>query len=241
MVGNGSLWCVGWDVGAWNGERNARSRDALVVLDAEGRLVGRPWRGSLRETINAAAATPDWVGALLGLCGLEPPPAPRVVLAIDTPLGFPEAFLRLAGELRPAGAIGAHAENPYLHRAAERHLIRRGLRPLSPLKDMIGSQATKGLHVLARFAPWALACGIWCDDAGGLTAIETYPTACRRSPGLRALRSRLPPMPGPDEEDALLCALVAWLHGTRPAALEPPPADVPSCEGWIWLPRDLTA
>lgn len=238
MGRNGALWCAGWDVGGWNCDRNTRSRDALVILDAGMALVGRPWRGNLRETINTSRAARDWIAALFRHCGATPPPQARVVLAIDTPLGFSRAFLSLAGELRPAGPVGGHADNPYLHRLTERHLMRHGLRPLSPLKDMIGSQATKGMHVLARFAPRIGSCGVWTAGAGTLTVIETYPAGCRRSRHLHALRSGMPAMPGPDEEDALLCALVAWLYAFRRGRLAPPPGDAPEREGWIWLPRD---
>jgi hypothetical protein len=39
---NASTLFMGWDVGGWNCDRNPASRDALVVLDAERRLVGKP-------------------------------------------------------------------------------------------------------------------------------------------------------------------------------------------------------
>lgn len=43
----------------------------------------------------------------------------------------------------------------------ERHPFAAGLRPLSAVKDMIGSQASKGMHVLARFARSPVRCGVW--------------------------------------------------------------------------------
>lgn len=39
---------IGWDVGAWNCDRNAASRDAIVILDAARRVIGTPGRGNLR-------------------------------------------------------------------------------------------------------------------------------------------------------------------------------------------------
>ena len=42
---------IGWDVGGWNCDSNANSRDAIVILDDSLDIVGKPWRGSLREAI----------------------------------------------------------------------------------------------------------------------------------------------------------------------------------------------
>ena len=58
----------------------------------------------------------------------------------------------------------------------------------TPIKDMIGSQATKGMHVLGRFAPIREACGVWTDGRM-LRAIEAYPSACKRSACIEALRT----------------------------------------------------
>jgi len=44
-----------------------------------------------------------------------------------------------------------------------------------------------------------------------------------------------------DHEDALLCALVAWLFVHERDALAPPDETVPEAEGWIWVPRDALA
>jgi predicted nuclease with RNAse H fold len=235
-----SFW-VGWDVGGWNCDRNANSRDAIVILDEALRVVGKPWRGNLRGTINAAKDAEDFLGRLFALCGASASDSPgRVTLAIDTPLGFSEAFQRLATGLTAAGQIESSAANPYLFRQTERYLFRRGLTPLSAVKDMIGSQATKGMHVLARFAPLNTACGVW-SSGDVLTVIEAYPASCRRSEFIRGMK--LPFEAGfegrhEDERDALTCALIAALHGTCADALIPPPPEVPASEGWIWLPKD---
>ena len=42
---------IGWDVGGWNCDNNSNSRDAIVILDDDLTLVGKPWRGNLRESI----------------------------------------------------------------------------------------------------------------------------------------------------------------------------------------------
>jgi len=101
---------------------------------------------------------------------------------------------------------------------------------------MIGSQATKGVHVLARFAPEIVECGVW-SDGSNLTTIEAYPSACKRSVTIQALRWPYPALSHADCEDALTCALVASLFAEKRGALMPPEADVSPIEGWTWVPR----
>lgn len=228
---------IGWDVGGWNCDINANSRDAIVILDAQLRLVGTPWRGNLRESINTATSAQAWIGLLFDLCQFRSPVIPRAVMAIDTPLGFPDAFRRLVNELRQIPAIGNSSENPYLYRQTEQFLFKRGWKPMSPIKDMIGSQATKGMHVLSKFAPQVLSCGVWSDKEH-LIAIEGYPTVARKSSTVLNLRGDIGQMPNPDCEDALMCALLAYMFHTSPHNLENPGPEVPKAEGWIWIPKE---
>lgn len=246
---NSSPLLIGWDVGAWNCDRNPSSRDALVVLNSQRKLMGKPWRGSLRRLINQCADTDDFLRRLLGLCGLEDhDQSAPVVLAIDTPLGFSQGFIDLLINGHAADTIDRSSENPYLFRRTERFLFERGLSPLSALKDMIGSQATKGMHVLARFAPQIETCGVWTDGAR-LRAIEAYPSACKRSATMAELHQGfgirgqagggLPEgFHHGDELDALTCALIAWLFHFQPEKLLQPEPNVPVKEGWIFAPVD---
>jgi hypothetical protein len=232
---------VGWDVGGWDCDKNRDSRDAVVILNEALTVVGKPWRGNLRDVINTANSTLEFLSRIFRLCGaVSANPSAHVTLAIDTPLGFSEPLQRLMTQRQPAGLIDSSATNPYLFRQTELFLCRKGFSPLSAVKDMIGSQATKGMHVLARFAPNATGCGVW-SDGDCLTAIETYPAPCRRSPLVQQMRA---PFEGAfagrhdDERDALTCALIAALHSSRADVLMPPPPEVPASEGWIWLPKD---
>ncbi len=164
---------IGWDVGGWNCDKNNKSRDAIVILDDTLAIVGEPWWGNLRECIATAATTSNWLKALFAKCGPDCPEQPLLVtMAIDTPLGFSEEFVGLItrqGCVEPDPTSG---RNRYLFRQTERHLFDRTLKPLSAVKDMIGSQATKGMHVFAKFAPIVESCGVW-TDGHGFRAIET--------------------------------------------------------------------
>jgi len=225
------------DVGGWNCEKNAKSRDALAILDADLNLIGKPWRGNLSREINASTDSADWVNRLFDLCKTAPPSRLRVILAIDTPLGFSDDFIHLVTRKNHAGAIGESQKNSYLFRQTERFLFKRGLKPLSPVKDMIGSQATKGMHVLAKFAPKVEGCGVWAG-AAGLTVIEAYPSGCKGSATVKDLQQLYGLLGHDDLEDALTCALLAYLFAVRPDTLVAPPESVPVSEGWIWVPKD---
>ncbi|WP_218143960.1 hypothetical protein [Nitrosomonas marina] len=93
------------------------------------------------------------------------------------------------------------------------------------------------MHVLARFTPKIVECGVW-SDGSNLTAIEAYPSACKRSETIQALRRPYSALSHADCEDALTCALVASLFSEKPSSLMLPEADVSPSEGWIWVPRD---
>lgn len=234
-------YAMGWDVGGWNCDHNSASRDALVILDSAGHPCGQPWRGNLREAINTAPDAAAWLAALFALCGASVPAMPwRCTLGVDTPLGFADAFVRLVTRQGAVARIGGSADNPYLYRETERFLIRHGIQPLSPVKDMIGSQATKGMHVLARFAPCPAGCGAWCDPGGMLTVMEAYPSPCRRSALVTAQLAGYDSvaLDHADKRDALLCALLARLHAQDRMRLACPPVAVPESEGWIWVPAD---
>ena len=251
---------IGWDVGGWNCERNGKSRDALVILDGKCELVGKPWRGNLRNTINDASNSSEWIKALLDLCQViwQGSELPTVVLAIDTPLGFSESFRNLIAGKGAVESIEDSETNPYLFRYTERFLFQRGLKPLSAVKDMIGSQATKGMHALAKFSPRVKSVGVWQDE-GNLQAIEAYPSACKHSGTMGSLLQSfiveqeilqlpldahwqgatfVPGIDHDDKRDALICALLAWLYTNEPGQLEMPPAETPRSEGWIFVPKD---
>jgi len=228
---------IGWDVGGWNCDKNGNSRDAIVILDDTLAIVGQPWRGNLRECIANATTTSNWLKALFAKCKSRfPARAAAVTMAIDTPLGFSDEFVGLITRRRCVEADDTSGLNRYLFRQAERYLFDRGLRPLSAVKDMIGSQATKGMHVLAKFAPKIESCGVWTDERG-FRAIETYPTACRETPEVKKLLKRSKPLGHDDKDDARICALVAYLFATERSKLDDPDDSVPRSEGWIWVTK----
>jgi predicted nuclease with RNAse H fold len=241
---------IGWDVGGWNCDKNPKSRDAIVILDAEKEMVGTPWRGNLRETINRAVTSRDWLEGLFAYCRTPLPSGTvQAVLAIDAPLGFSTAFMKLiTGQGCCENPVEKSQSNPYLFRRTAQFLFEKGLQPLSAVKDMIGSQATKAMHVLAKFTPSMGRCGVWTDGEG-LQAIETYPSACKRSHFIQdqlklykrsgaSEEAWLESLDHNDKQDALVCALIGHAFLNHPNVLAYPPDSIPEQEGWIWVPKD---
>ena len=231
---------VGWDVGGWHCDRNSESRDAVVVLERSGDCAGT-WRGNLRSTINRSADAEGFLAALLELCKVQHDAETlRATFAIDAPLAFPAALSRLITDGEALECVGdKSAENPYLFRFTEQRLPSEdNIRPLSAIKDMIGSQATKAMHVMLRFGLRRVETGIW-SNGSCLTAIETYPTLCRarlnqnREAGLSHHEA--------DIADARVCAGIAHDFQCRRGELEGPPSDAPAKEGWIWAPKPRIA
>ena len=232
-------YSIGWDVGGWHCDKNKKSRDAIVILDSDLQIVGRPWRGNLRNSINDSVGSGEWLEALFDLCKENAPRDAKFVMAIDAVLGFSEEFLELASGLKIPEKIGEFDTNPYLFRQTERHLFKRGLKPLSAIKDMIGSQATKGIHAVAKFTPDVESCGVW-TDGDNLRVIETYPAGSIKEPAVRACIEGCKPLGHSDLDDARICALVAYLFGTQISTLDAPPLGTSNREGWIWIPKQET-
>lgn len=166
----------------------------------------------------------------------------EVTLAIDTPLGFSTEFQNFITSRTPQSAIGLSDTNQYLYRKTERLLFERHKKPLSAVKDMIGSQATKGMHVLAKFAHHAQSCGVWSDNGRNLIAIEAYPASYKKSRLTKKLLNEIKlPVTNEDIQDAAICAVVAHIFRTNRGELWSPSNEIPINEGWIWLPKDAFA
>jgi hypothetical protein len=250
---------IGWDVGAWHCE-SGTSRDTLCALvpgkDGRPRLDGKPWRGGLRETLNANQGQ-ALIRALLQLAEVEPDGPVSVTIAIDTPLGWPQAFLDLLTHRRMPDSIHEmKLKNELLYRRTESLLIDNGHRPLSVVQDMISSQSTKGMFFLGRTGLTQVQTGIWSGDVEDetlrLTAIETYPAPCRARGVLAenfaeislherfVKECRKGDHVASDVNDSLYCALVAFAFARdRKELLSPEEAGDESGheEGWIWVPK----
>lgn len=243
---------LGWDVGAWNCDRNRESRDALCALEVGESgpvVVGQPWRGNVRDLLVAHEGS-ALVDALLQRLDIPVDGARHLTIAIDTPLGWPKRMIELVTRGAVIEVPAEADKNPYLFRAQDLALFTKGHRPLSMVRDMIGSQSTKGIHFLRRAQLLSVATGVWGRES--TVAIETYPAAAVRDVEVARFTSQLlADLIGRERQqrsdawqadirDAISCALVALLHRRQPERLEAPGDGADATEGWIWLPAAVT-
>lgn len=241
---------VGWDVGGWKGDKQGV---AAVTHGAGGvEWLGRP------KSFRLSSLTPQcgvvdfirqgWPNAEDDVLSTH-----RIVIAIDAPLAFPEAFVKLlTGRAIPdVAAGGREIDNPLAYRATDRHILNTfQKKPLSASFDKLGNNATVAMVYVRR---WAAQCGLPVlpfepPHANGSAIIEVYPalTKVKGEKFCHPPLQRLLPqsvMPGSDESDAAICALVALaflLDGSSaglPRLVGPDPHasdEELRSEGWIY-------
>jgi len=219
---------IGWDVGAWNCDNNRSSRDGVVILNENEDLVGK-YRGNLKEIINQAETYQDFLNLLFQLCSLSYNNE-YVTMAVDAPLGFSEAFVKLITEYLSFGnSIESFQDNPYLFRETERFLYAKGYKPLSAINHMIGSQSTKAIHFISKFNCSIETPGIWKSSDKRFTIIETYPAANNIESPFELYSQHK------DIKDAYICASIAKIFDMDRTKLFKPEQGVKEREGWIWV------
>jgi len=263
-----STFYIGWDVGAWHCDRPAGSQDAFCILERkrgtrELDFLGVS-RGNFRQDLLNINDCESFVKAAFKCvkAKVQPDVRSNVIVAIDAPLGVPQAFRELIVNHRPYERVEKEAiNNRYLYRETERYLnITNGeIKPLSLVMHQIGSQCTKAIDLLHRLnlRPSGFT---WVDNEGTVDtrfrALETYPAAAeKRCPSLLhdvKLRGDDKSYEGllnkpidrdnrlGDNRDALICAVIAAMWDEA-GQLEEPNASICDLhlveqEGWIWVP-----
>lgn len=219
---------IGWDVGAWNCDKNKSSKDAFIIIDNKDRILGQ-FRGNCRELINKADSYKEIIKAIFPDLEIEYANS-EFIVAIDTPLGFSKDFLNLLIHNIYQREINSFKENPYLYRETERYLFTKGYNPLSAINHMIGSQATKGIHFVSKYAELCKSTGVWQSKDQNLTIIETYPSINKSIPIPESISNT-----NFDLKDAYICACVAKVFDENINLLHLPSKAVDSREGWIFF------
>jgi Protein of unknown function (DUF429) len=176
----------------------------------------------------------------------------RVLLALDSPLGWPRALGASLHGHRAGAPIGANS-NQLFRRAADAQIKQRlGKLPLEVGANLIARTAASALVLLdcirretGRAIPLA-----WApDESEPWRVIEVYPAATRIAHGAPDVGGSLTGLGGlldcsavtpavrasKDAADACVCALAAadFLQGR---AIGPTDTETALIEGWIWAP-----
>lgn len=241
---------IGWDVGGWLGKKQAV---AVIGVRADGSWahVGAPQRFSMREEFAHGALGVD---QLLRIGWSDAPRSAldecAVLIAIDAPLSFPAAFVRLtAGEPQALPRLDREIENVFAYRDCDRFVHGEyGKKPLSASFDRLGNNATLAIALTRRWREEERFAMLPFDPPGDgrRTIIETYPALLKGKDGAVLVRARALLPAGvathsadPDEQDSALCALVAAaMLGAADRALPPivGPTREHSGDGWIYAP-----
>ncbi len=113
---------LGWDVGGWHSDHNSKSRDAIVVLNAGGDVIGmidKNGRDGLAQRFRTTdpSDTNFWTEICRG-SGAEDAlrTCTHLVVAIDAALDFSTEFKALLRGERIESISDTSAELPYLYR-----------------------------------------------------------------------------------------------------------------------------
>ena len=187
---------------------------------------------------------------------------PDTLLALDAPLGWPDAFGRALANHCAGAALPVEPER-FFRRETDDWVARKlGKRPMDPAADRIGRTAYAALSLLdgVRGAGWVPLSLAWSPEEArsGVHAVEVYPAGRltvlglpaqgykragqrpRRQEILEALVAefdlsidRGPYLEDADQLDALLCVAAA-ADMLRGLAAPPENIDRARKEGWVW-------
>ena len=182
---------------------------------------------------------------------------PEDLVGIDSPLGWPQAFVEAVSAHARGGEWPGRGERgddvrPRLRLRETDRVVKRvcGANPISVSTDKLGATAIRCAHLLDALAAER---GAVLDRSGVDGVVEVYPAAARRVWGLRPDRSigEVTDAVGLDLAegvetlltsehafDALVCGLVARAYRLG-QTLVPTPEQIALArvEGWIHLPK----
>ena len=246
MVNSAPFYSVGWDVRGWQSKQQAV---AIARLGADGLSWGisRPFRLPPGQPVTIQALTSAVSTEEASLVDR----ARRVVVAIDAPLGFPVGLLRFLTQ--PEETVTPpkiEIRSRLAYRDCERWVKDEfNKKPLSAAFDKLGSNATLAMTLMRHARAAGFTVMPFGDTPSDRTIIEVYPGIAKRAHkknerAIEAVERWMPngPVPGSDEYDACICAILGLVFGGAGPILGlpnliPPPRDrqdQAKREGWIY-------
>lgn len=246
---------IGWDVGGWMGNKQGIAAVLWTIGDSDIEWLGIPVETAIPK---GSIFTPDYLIGLISrnyVC--TPLDNTRIIIAIDSPLGFPDAFRRLVcQEEQVLYRTDKEIDNPLAYRCTEQHICSVfGKKPLSATFDKLGNNCTVAVYHMQR---WRKEQGYVAypyddDNEDSKAIIEVYPALLKNKAGevKNEVKLHLPKgiLEGTDAYDACLCAFLGILYGAEgrfndfPKLVKPTSDSISnSTEGWIYyLPPSFLA
>ena len=244
---------IGWDVRGWRG-----SDQAVAILSFDTGSSTPHWLG-VSGGFRLEPGEPPGLHSLVGqvpgdpLAGLDLTGA-AVVVGIDAPLAFPSRFVSLMKSESVSGYCppGREIDNVFAYRDCERWIFEQHARkPLSATFDRLGNNATLAMCMAQALGEEGFQVVPRQAGASGRAVIEVYPGISKR--GNKKIDRAITPVerhmpvdlvPGTDQYDAAICAILAAVYAGKGRGLGLPdlvglqPGYGPD-EGWIYgLPAD---
>lgn len=232
---------IGWDVGGWMGKKNAFAFSSFDTQEKSFSFLGHPFHLSVPASgffdIKSLAENND----------VDFEAFDKIVIGIDAPLGFPRKYKEMVnGNISEMPKPSKEIFSPFAYRECERHIYETfKKKSLSAPFDKIGNNLTLALYQ-SHF--WNKEYGFNIHpqnqkDNDKRIAIEVYPALAKMETTYEHIQMFLEHYKNnvnDDEWDALICSLIATIHGAKNDFIHgigtfPPPNDeITKEEGWIY-------
>lgn len=238
---------IGWDVRGWQSKQQATAVLKVSIESNKYEWLGvselfsftQGEKPSLDELLRPAVGE----GLSQQLLTNE-----MITLAIDAPLGFSQDYINLLQGKNPnINVPTSEIENTLAYRDCERWVAQNyDKKPLSGAFDKLGNNATLAMSIAENLKQDDFVLIPQKANNADRSVIEVYPGICkagkqRVSLAISSIARILPSevIPGTDQYDAAICAVIGALYSGASQVLdipmlEPIPNNINLKEGWIF-------
>lgn len=238
---------IGWDVRGWQSKQQAT---AVLKVSIESNKY--EWLGVSELFSFTQGLKPSFDQLLCPAVGEDLYQQllrqKKITLAIDSPLGFSQDYINLLqGKNTNINVPSSEIENTLAYRDCERWVAKNyDKKPLSGAFDKLGNNATLAMSLTENLKRDDFVLVPQNTNHAHRSIIEVYPGICksgkqRVSPAISSIARILPSevIPGTDQYDAAICAVIGALYSGGSEVLdlpmlEPIPKTINLKEGWIY-------
>jgi len=232
---------IGWDVGGWMGKKNAFAFSSFDTEEKTFSFLSEPYHQTVPKSGFFDLKT------IVEENDINFKDYDKIVIGIDAPLGSPRKYKEMINGiiseiLKPEKEIFSS----FAYRECERHIYQTfKKKPLSAPFDKIGNNLTLALYQ-AHFWNKEYGFNIHPQNQGTddkRMMIEVYPALAKMEATYKHIKifiEHFKDSVNDDEWDALICSLIATIHGAEKSFINhiktvlPPNDKIIKEEGWIY-------